>query len=105
MMDYSASRLGESVHPNIRHLSIRNISKIITSRIIMRTQLQLQYYTVFCKQLGVPTHLNTHTALAYFIDNCYMDRYGVNPIQPISFAEVYNILLNDFYDSLGYISD
>ena len=53
MMDYSSSRVLTSMHPSIRHLNIRNVAKIVTSKIILNTALQLQYNPDFCRQLGV----------------------------------------------------
>ncbi len=41
-----------SMHPSIRHLNIRNISKIVTSKIILNTALRMQYNPDFCRQLG-----------------------------------------------------
>ncbi len=57
MMDYSSSRVLTSMHPSIRHLNIRNVAKIVTSKIILNTALQLQYNPDFCRQLGVSTYL------------------------------------------------
>lgn len=64
MMNYSSSRILTSMHPSIRHLNIRNVAKIVASKIICNTQLQLQYNPDFCRQLGVSTYLNTHIGLA-----------------------------------------
>ncbi|WP_216936945.1 MULTISPECIES: hypothetical protein [unclassified Acinetobacter] len=105
MMDYSSSRLLTSMHPSIRHLNIRNIAKIVTSKIISNTQLQLQYNPDFCRQLGVSSYLNTHIGLAYFIDDRYMERYGLQPEQLIHFSDVYTQLLYDFYELTGYQPD
>ena len=33
MMDYSSSRVLTSMHPSIRHLNIRNVAKIVTSKL------------------------------------------------------------------------
>ncbi len=77
MMNYSSSRILTSMHPSIRHLNIRNVAKIVASKIICNTQLQLQYNPDFCRQLGVSTYLNTHIGLAYFIDDRYFDHYGL----------------------------
>ena len=79
MMDYSSSRIVTSMHSSIRHLNIRNVAKIVASKIICNTQLQLQYNPDFCRQLGVSTYLNTHIGLAYFIDDRYFDHYGLQP--------------------------
>jgi len=79
MMNYSSSRILTSMHPSIRHLNIRNVAKIVASKIICNTQLQLQYNPDFCRQLGVSTYLNT--------------------------SDVYAQLLHDFYEFSGYQPD
>ena len=56
MMNYSSSRILTSMHPSIRHLNIRNVAKIVASKIICNTQLQLQYNPDFCRQLGVSAY-------------------------------------------------
>lgn len=33
MMNYSSSRILTSMHPSIRHLNIRNVAKIVASKI------------------------------------------------------------------------
>jgi hypothetical protein len=105
MMDYSSSRASTSIHPSIRHLNIRNVTKIVASKIISNTALQLQYNPDFCRQLGVSTHLNTHVGLAYFIDNRYMQRYGLQSSNLINFSDIYAKLVQDFYEYLGYQLD
>ena len=105
MMDYSSSRVLTSMHPSIRHLNIRNVAKIVTSKIILNTALQLQYNPDFCRQLGVSTYHNTHLGLAYFIDNRYMYRFGLQPDNLINFSDVYAQLLHDFYEFSGYQPD
>ena len=105
MMDYSSSRILTSMHPSIRHLNIRNVAKIVASKIICNTQLQLQYNPDFCRQLGVSTYLNTHIGLAYFIDDRYFDHYGLQPESLINFSDIYAQLLHDFYEFSGYQPD
>ena len=105
MMNYSSSRILTSMHPSIRHLNIRNVAKIVASKIICNTQLQLQYNPDFCRQLGVSTYLNTHIGLAYFIDDRYFDHYGLQPENLINFSDVYAQLLHDFYEFSGYQLD
>ena len=65
----------------------------------------MQYNPDFCRQLGVSTYLNTHIGLAYFIDNRYMDRFGLEPENLINFSEVYAQLTQDFYEFSGYQPD
>lgn len=105
MMDYSSSRILTSMHPSIRHLNIRNIAKIIASKIICNTQLQLQYNPDFCRQLGVSTYLNTHIAVAYFIDDRYFEHFGLQPKELINFSDVYEKLSQDFYAISSYQPD
>ena len=104
-MDYSSSRLLISMHPSIRHLNIRNVTKIVTSKIIRSTALQLQYNPEFCRQLGVNSSLNTHVGLAYFIDNRYVEHFGLQSTNLIHFSDVYAKLVQDFYEYSGYQSD
>ena len=105
MMDYSSSRSLTSMYPSIRHLNIRNISKIVTSKIILNTALQMQYNADFCRQLGVSTYLNTHEGLAYFIDDRYFEHFGLQPKNLINFSDVYAQLVQDFFDISGYQPD
>ena len=105
MMDYSSSRILISMHPSIRHLNIRNVAKIVASNIIRNTALQLQYKPDFCRQLGVSTYLNTYAGLTYFIDDRYMQHYGLQPENLLHFSDIYAKLLQDFYDFSGYQPD
>ncbi|MCU4615679.1 hypothetical protein [Acinetobacter lwoffii] len=105
MMDYSSSRSLTSMHPSIRHVNIRNVAKIVASKIIINTALQLQYNPDFCRQLGVSTYLNTHIAVAYFIDDRYFEHFGLQPKELINFSDVYEKLLQDFYAISGYQPD
>lgn len=105
MMDYSSSRSLTSMHPSIRHVNIRNVAKIVASKIIINTALQLQYNPDFCRQLGVSSDLNTHIAVAYFIDDRYFEYYGFQSKELINFSDVYEKLLQDFYDISCYQPD
>ena len=105
MMDYSSSRSLTSMHPSIRHVNIRNVAKIVASKIIINTALQLQYNPDFFPQLGVSTYLNTHIAVAYFIDDRYFEHYGLQPEKLINFSDIYAQLLHDFYEFSGYQPD
>ena len=99
------SRSLTSMHPSIRHVNIRNVAKIVASKIIINTALQLQYNPDFCRQLGVSTYLNTHIAVAYFIDDRYFEHFGLQPKELINFSDVYEKLLQDFYAISGYQPD
>ena len=46
-----------SIKPEIRNLNVRTISKMIASKIITTTELQLQREPNFCKILNVAQHL------------------------------------------------
>ena len=105
MMDYSSSRVLTSMHPSIRHLNIRNVAKIIATKIIQNTALQLQYNPDFCQQQRVTSYLNTHLAVAYFIDDRYFEHYGFQSKELISFSDVYEKLLQDFCEISGYQPD
>ena len=105
MMDYSSSRVLTSMHPSIRHLNIRNVTKIVASKIIRNTQLQLQYNPDFCRQLRVSSDLSTYLAVAYFIDDRFMERFGLQPENLMNFSDVYAQLMQDFYEFSGYQPD
>lgn len=77
------------IHPAIRNLNIRQISKIIATKIIEITALQLQFNPTFCSQLDVAQHLNTYEAVAYFTDNQYFEAYGFRPSKLSTFQKVY----------------
>ena len=67
-MSNSPSQIPLFIHPSVRNLNVRKISKIIASKIIEKTELNLQYNSSFCRQLNVATDLNTYEALAYYVD-------------------------------------
>lgn len=49
--------------------------------------------------------LNTHIGLAYFIDARYFEHYGLQPKQLINFSDVYEKLVQDFYEFSCYQPD
>ena len=53
-----------SIKPEIRNLNVRTISKMIASKIIEKTELNLQYNSLFCTKLNVATDFNTYEAVA-----------------------------------------
>ncbi len=63
-MSSSPSHIPFSIHPVIRNLNVRQISKIIATKIIEATALQLQFNPIFCNKLDVAQHLNTFEAVA-----------------------------------------
>lgn len=67
-MSNSPSHMPVFIHPAIKNLNVRQISKIIEN-----TSLQFDFNSAFCKQLSVSTHLNTYEAVAYFTDNQYFE--------------------------------
>lgn len=71
-MSNSPSHIPIFIHPAIKNLNVRQISKIIATKIIETTALQLQFNSTFCSQLDVADHLNTYQALTYFIDNQFL---------------------------------
>lgn len=85
-----------SIHPAIRNLNVSQISKIIASKIIATTALQLQFNPTFCSQLDVAQHLNTYEAVAYFVDNQYFEKYGFSPSKLATFSQVYEELIFQF---------
>jgi len=72
-MSNSPSHLPTFIHPAIQNLNIRPISKMIATKIIENTALQIQFNRSFCQELGVAEHLNTYQAVAYFTDNQYFE--------------------------------
>lgn len=96
-MSNSPSLISASIHPAIRNLNVRQISKMIATKIIETTELQIQFSSCFCQQLGVAEHLNTYEAVAYFTDNHYFENYGFNRFGLITIQEVYNEVLSMFY--------
>lgn len=95
-MSSSLSHIPVSVHPTIRNLNVRQISKIIATKIIETTALQLQVNPTLCKQLSVAPHLNTYEAVAYFTDNQYFEAYGFSPSKLATFHQVYEELIFQF---------
>ena len=101
-MSNSPSHLPVSIHPAIRNLNVRQISKMIATRIIEATELQIQFNSYFCHQLGVADHLNTYQAVTYFIDNQFFERYGFNKFEIVSFNEIYDELYCEFKNKINY---
>ena len=101
-MSNSTSHMPVFIHPAIRNLNIRQISKIIATKIIEITALQLQFNPTFCSQLDVADHLNTYQALTYFIDNQFFEIYGFNKFEIVSFNEIYDELYCEFKNKINY---
>ncbi|MFV5591117.1 hypothetical protein [Acinetobacter variabilis] len=101
-MSNSPSYLPISIHPAIRNLNVRQISKMIATKIIENTALQIQFNRSFCQELGVAEHLNTYQAVAYFTDNQYFEKYGFNRSGLITMQEVYNEVLSMFYTAIQH---
>lgn len=97
IMSSSPSHIPFSIHPVIRNLNVRQISKIIATKIIEATALQLQFNPIFCNKLDVAQHLNTFEAVAYFTDNQYFEKYDFNKQGIINYQELSNELLSIFY--------
>ena len=105
-MNNASSRALNSINPNLNHLNIRVVSKIIATKLIKQTELQFQFNPQFCEMLGVASHLNTHYALAYFIDDRFVKNFGVDlDHQLIPFSEIYQTLSRDFFDLVGDVFD
>lgn len=96
-MSTSPDHLLVSIHPTIRNMNVRQISKMIATKVIETTALQLQFNNTFGQQLGVSEHLNTYQAVAYFTDNQYFEKYGFNRSGLITMQEIYNDVLSIFY--------
>ncbi|MFH7410980.1 MULTISPECIES: hypothetical protein [Acinetobacter] len=95
-MSNSPSHLPTFIHPAIQNLNIRHISKMIATKIIENTALQIQFNRSFCQELGVAEHLNTYQAVAYFTDNQYFEKYGFNRSGLLTMREVYNEIFSIF---------
>ncbi len=95
-MSSSPSHIPVFIHPTIRNLNVRHISKMIASKIIETTALQLQFNPTFCSQLDVAQHLNTYEAVAYFTDNQYFEAYGFRPSKLSTFQKVYEEITFQF---------
>jgi len=101
-MSNSPSQIPVFIHPSVRNLNVRKISKIIASKIIEKTELNLQYNSSFCRQLNVATDLNTYEAVAYYIDNQYFEKFGFSQFELINVSSIYDELLNDFQNIFWY---
>lgn len=101
-MSNSPGHIPIAIHPAIRNLNVRQISKMIATRIIEATELQIQFNRYFCHQLGVADHLNTYQAVTYFVDNQFFERYGFNRSRLINFHEVYDELWSKFRYKVNY---
>lgn len=95
-MSNSPNQIPIFIHPAIKNLNIRQISKIIATKIIEATTLQLHFNSSFCNQLSVAPHLNTYEAVAYFTDNQYFEAYGFSPSKLATFQQVYEELIFQF---------
>ena len=89
-----------SIKPEIRNLNVRTISKMIASKIITTTELQLQREPNFCKILNVAQHLTTYEAVTYFVDNQFFEEYGFQQLSLIRLQDIYDQLLLNFYEHL-----
>lgn len=101
-MSNSPANIPITIHPAIRSLNVRGISKMVATKIIEATALQLCLDPSFCNQLSVAQHLNTYEAVAYFTDNQYFEKYGFNRFTLISFYEIYEELWNEFKYKVNY---
>ena len=79
-----------SIKPEIRNLNVRTISKMIASKIITTTELQLQREPNFCKILNVAQHLTTYEAVTYFVDNQFFEEYGFQQLSLIRLQDIYD---------------
>lgn len=101
-MSNSPGHISITIHPAIRSLNVRRISKMVATKIIETTALQLQFNPTFCSQLDVAQHLNTYEAVAYFTDNRSFEKYGFNQSELIKFHEVYEEILAEFNSRVSY---
>lgn len=95
-MSNSPSHIPITIHPNIQNLNVRQIAKIIATKIIENTALQLCLNPSFCKQLSVAPHLNTYEAVAYFMDNQYFEAYGFSSSKLVTFQQICEELIFQF---------
>ncbi|RZG77809.1 hypothetical protein [Acinetobacter sp. WCHAc060025] len=100
-MSNSPGQIPIAIHPAIRNLNVRQIAKIIATKIIETTALQLQFNTIFCNQLDVAQHLNSYEAVAYFVDQQFFERYGFNQLELINVSTIYDEVLSDFQKKFG----
>jgi len=101
-MSNSPSHIPVFIHPAIKNLNVRQISKMIATKIIETTALQLHFNSSFCNQLSVADHLNTYEAVTYFIDNQFFEKFGFSQFEPINVSTIYDDLLNDFQNIIRY---
>ena len=101
-MSNSPGHISITIHPAIRSLNVRRISKMVATKIIETTALQQCWNTSFCFQLSVADHLNTYQALTYFIDNQFFEIYGFNKFEIVSFNEIYDELYCEFKNKINY---
>lgn len=101
-MSNSPSHIPTFIHPVIQNLNVRHISKMIATKIIENTALQIQFNRSFCQELGVAEHLNTYQAVAYFTDNQYFEKYSFNRSGLINFHEIYDELWSEFKYKVNY---
>lgn len=99
-MNNSSHVVLKSIRSEIRNLNVRTISKIIASKIIETTALQLLFEPGFCKQLHVASHLTTHEAVAYFVDHQFFEEYGFQQVSLISSQNIYDQISTSFYEHL-----
>lgn len=101
-MSNSPNQIPVFIHPAIKNLNVRQISKMIATKIIETTALQLHFNSSFCNQLSVADHLNTYEAVTYFIDNQVFEKFGFSQFEPINVSTIYDDLLNDFQNIIRY---
>lgn len=101
-MSNSPNQIPVFIHPAIKNLNLRQISKMIATKIIETTALQLHFNSSFCNQLSVADHLNTYEAVTYFIDNQFFEKFGFSQFEPINVSTIYDDLLNDFQNIIRY---
>ena len=101
-MSSSPNQIPVFIHPAIKNLNVRQISKIIATKIIEATALQLHFNSSFCNQLSVSNHLNTYEAVTYFVDNQFFEKFGFGQFELINVSTIYDDLFNDFQNIIWY---
>ncbi len=101
-MSNSPNQIPVFINPRIKNLNVRQISKMIASKIIETTALQLHLNPSFCNQLSVSNHLNTYEAVTYFVDNQFFERYGFDISRLITFQEFYDEFWAEFSCRVNY---
>jgi len=101
-MSNSPNQIPVFIHPAIKNLNVRQISKIIATKIIEVTALQLHFNSSFCNQLSVSNHLNTYEAVTYFVDNQFFEKFGFGQFELINVSTIYDDLFNDFQNIIWY---